>query len=118
MSQPSFRIPEPSTPEIELVKGTDELPKLSPNLRARVLKDCRFQVRYIRRLDQLRAAAIATLLLATVLLLARQVLRWLDTSHTPPASAPVAAPTLPIAPTIPTRELVTPGQSLSQPTQP
>ena len=118
MSQPSFRIPEPSTPELELVKGIDELPKLSPSLRSRVLKDCRFQVRYMRRLDQLRAAAIVTLCIAAVLLLARQLLHWLDTPRTPPTAAPVAAPMPPISPTIPAREPVIPGQSLSQPPQP
>lgn len=56
MSQPTFRLPEPSLPEHQLLRESGPLPPLSSGLRERVLIDCHRQVRYGRWADRLRIA--------------------------------------------------------------
>jgi len=56
MNNPLPNIPEPSSPEHDLLRNAGSLPVLTPGLRDRVLLNCHQQVRYGRRIDQLRIA--------------------------------------------------------------
>ena len=69
MNDPSFRIPEPSLPEHNLLREAGSMPQLSSRLRDRVLLNCQQQVRYGRWVDRLRTAAtiaVACLLVCVV----------------------------------------------------
>ena len=117
MSQPSFRIPEPTLPEHELVKSIAELPELSPDLRHRVLQDCHFQIRYGRWMDRLRIIGAMALLLLMGTAIWSMVSQWLAAAK--PAPAPVQLPEEATpSPVRPAREPLLPGQSLADPPTP
>jgi len=117
MSQPSFRIPEPTLPEHELVRNAAELPELSPNLRQRVLQDCHFQIRYGRWLDRLRILGVCTILLLIATAIWSTVSPWMSSATHEPA--PVQAPAESTPATVrPSRGPMLPGQSLADPATP